>query len=66
MDKLDKQKLLNYLEENFNELNVSINKKQQNENKTTKDKTKTISYYGALLACKYLTELINNGVFDIE
>ena len=34
MDKLDKQKLLNYLEENFNELNVSIDKKQQNENKS--------------------------------
>lgn len=66
MDKLDKQKLLNYLEENFNELNVSIDKKQQNENKTTKDKTKITSYYGALLACQYLTELINNGVFDIE
>ena len=66
MDKLDKQKLLNYLEENLNELNVSIDKKQQNENKTTKDKTKIISYYGALLVCQCLTELINNGVFDIE
>ena len=66
MDKLDKQKLLNYLEENLNELNVSIDKKQQNENKTTKDKTKIRYYFGALLACQYLTELINNGVFDIE
>lgn len=66
MDKLDKQKLLNYLEENLNELNVSIDKKQQNENKTTRDKIKIISYCGALLVCQCLTESINNGVFDIE